>query len=117
MKRILIGLVTIALIIVIGSVIQSNAAASARQHSTGHSSGHTTGTDQSLAGQVKSISGTTISISTPKGTASILTGASTTFTVNGKSGSLADITAGMFVHATGTSSASGSLTATQDRRA
>jgi RNase P/RNase MRP subunit p29 len=63
-------------------------------------------------GKVASVNGSSITVTTPKGTASIITTSSTTFKVNGASGSLSDITAGMFVHAEGAKATDGTFTAT-----
>lgn len=65
-------------------------------------------------GQVSAVSGTTISVTTGDGTAkSILTTGATTFQVNGVTATLAEVQAGMFVHAHGTTDANGAFTATK----
>jgi hypothetical protein len=65
-------------------------------------------------GQVSAVSGTTISVTKPDGTTkSILTTSATTFEVNGASATLAAVQSGMYLHAEGTTDASGAFTASK----
>jgi hypothetical protein len=64
-------------------------------------------------GKVTAVNGAAITVQTRDGTATITTDASTKFTLAaGKTGSLADVTTGMFVDAFGQKQADGSLLAT-----
>jgi ABC-type uncharacterized transport system ATPase subunit len=56
-----------------------------------------------FSGKVASVSGTTIMLQTPQGTAKIVTTISTTFQVDGESAHLSDIKVGMFARAEGAS--------------
>lgn len=71
------------------------------------------GPGRGMGGQVTAIEGTTITVNTPKGAASIATTESTTFELDGASASLSSLSVGMFVRAEGTRDASGSFTATR----
>lgn len=64
-------------------------------------------------GDATAIDGSTITITTPRGTLKIVTSASTTYQVNGVAGSLSDIKVGMFVCAEGTTASDGTITATR----
>lgn len=67
-------------------------------------------------GIVTAVSGSTITITQRDGTTATITVTSaTTYDVNGATGTLAGITVGMMVQASGTADASGALTATQVR--
>lgn len=67
-------------------------------------------------GQVSSVDGTTISVTTRDGaTVKIKVASGTTYEVNGATGALSDIKTGMVLMASGTRDASGTLTATQVR--
>ncbi|GAB4449144.1 MAG: hypothetical protein Kow0031_31610 [Anaerolineae bacterium] len=61
-----------------------------------------------IGGQVTAIDGSTLTVESPRGTATIVTTADTTFTVNGEAGSLSDISVGMFAGARGEVSEDGS---------
>ena len=103
MKRLLLGLIAALMIALAGGAMSANAAAGSPAHGPGHGVG----------GQVTAIDGTTITVKTPQGTATIATTASTTFEVNRKAGSLSDITVGLFIHAEGAKGTDGVLTATR----
>ncbi len=62
-------------------------------------------------GEVTGISGSTITVENPRGEATIVTTADTEFEVNGKAGSLSDISVGMFVGAHGEKDDDGVVTA------
>jgi hypothetical protein len=102
-KEATIGLVTALVIALSGGAMPANAATSASSHGPG----------RGVGGQVTAIDGTTITVKTPQGTATIAAAASTTFEGNGKTGSLSDITVGLFVHAEGAKGTDGVLTATR----
>jgi Domain of unknown function (DUF5666) len=99
MKRFFLGLFVALTIALLGNVAQTSAAPSAPPPGVG--------------GQVTAVSGTTITVKTPQGTAAIATTSSTTFQIDGKSGSLSGIKVGMFVRAEGAKAADGSFTATR----
>src|SRR5689334_17134875 len=100
MKRLLLGLLAALTLALAGGTFSASAATGATFHGPGRGAG----------GQVTAIDGTTITVKNPQGSATIATTASTTFEINGKAGSLSDITIGMFVHADGTKGADGVLT-------
>lgn len=64
-----------------------------------------------LGGQVQSVDGATITVQTPKGAVKVATTAATKIEINGQSGSLSGITAGMFVHVEGSRAADGTVAA------
>ena len=66
-----------------------------------------------IGGRVTDVNGNSISGENLEGKVSIVTDASTKFTVNGQTGSLASVTAGKFVTATGQKQEDGSWLATQ----
>jgi hypothetical protein len=103
MKRLLLGLFTTLVLAMASSVLPANAAANAPLHGPG----------RGVGGQVTAIDGTTITVKTPQGAATIATTASTTFEIDRKTGSLSDITVGLFVHAEGAKGTDGVLTATR----
>ncbi len=102
MKRFALGILIVLALTLVGGV-QARAAASARG----------TRPTNGISGKVASVSGSTITVTTPQGTASVLTTSSTTFQIDGASGSLSGLKAGMFLHAEGTRAADGSFTATR----
>lgn len=73
--------------------------------------------DGTVVGQVAAVSGATISVTTHKGTVSVVTNDSTTFTHDGNAATLADVMAGDRIAATGTRNDDGSLLATAIRLA
>jgi hypothetical protein len=99
MKRLLFGLLMVLAFTLAGGVAQIYAAPA--------------GPGKGVAGKVTAISGTTITVQLPQGTAKIATTATTSFQVNGKAGKLSDIKVGMFAHAEGTRGSDGTLTATR----
>ena len=99
MKRLLFGLLTALIVALIAGVAPTYAASGAPPRGIG--------------GQVTGIDGTTITVKTRQGTATIATTSSTTFEVNGASGTLSGIAVGMFVRAEGTKAADGTFTATK----
>jgi len=103
MKRFALGIIVALAIALIGGTAQTSAATSTPKPRPG----------QGVGGQVASIDGTTITVKTPRGTATIATTDSTTFEINGASGSLSGITTGMFIRAEGTKAADGTFTATR----
>jgi hypothetical protein len=103
MKRFALGIIIALAIALIGGAAQTSAATSAPKPRLG----------QGIAGQVASVDGTTITVTTPKRSAKIATTSSTTFKINGASGSLSGITTGMFIRAEGTKATDGTFTATR----
>lgn len=100
MKRIILGiLVAVALL---GGASGAYAATDSRG-----------GRGNGVGGQVTAVNGSTITVSTHNGTATITTSADTQFTVNGATGSVSDITVGLYLHASGTRAADGSVAATK----
>ncbi|HEU4327161.1 MAG TPA: DUF5666 domain-containing protein, partial [Roseiflexaceae bacterium] len=63
-------------------------------------------------GEVTAVSSNSITVSSPRGAATITTTASTTYQVNGAAGSLSDVKVGMYVRAEGTAGTN-SFTATR----
>jgi RNase P/RNase MRP subunit p29 len=100
MNRFALGIIVALAIVLIGGAAHTSAAASAPKPRPGGG----------IAGQVTSVDSTTITITTPQGNVTIATSSSTTFEVNGATGSLSSVTAGMFVRADGTKAADGTFT-------
>src|SRR5215217_8385361 len=103
MKRLLLGLLTALILAMAGGAMPASAAPDSPAHGPG----------RGVGGQVTAVNGTTITVKTPQGTATIATTASTTFEVDRKAASLSAITVGLFVHAEGTKGTDGVLTATR----
>jgi hypothetical protein len=103
MKRFALGIIVALAIALIGGATQTSAAPSAPKPRPGHG----------IGGQVASVDGTTITVTTPQGSAKIATTNSTTFEINGASGSLSGVTTGMFIRAEGTKASDGTFTATR----
>src|SRR5690349_8620136 len=103
MKRLLFGLFIVLTLALAGGVAQASAASSASPGGPG----------EGVGGKVTAISGTTITVQLPQGTAKVVTTASTTFRVNDKAASLGDIKVGMFLHAEGSKGADGTFNATR----
>jgi hypothetical protein len=103
MKRFALGIIVALALALIGGAAQTSAASSALKPRPG----------QGIGGQVASVDGTTITVTTPQGTATIATTSSTTFEINGASGSLSGITTGMFIRAEGTKASDGTFTASR----
>jgi hypothetical protein len=102
-KRLFFGLLVALAIALIAGTAQTSAAPSTPAHGGG----------RGVGGQVSSVDGTTITVTTRGGTAQIATTSTTTFEINGASGSLSGITAGLFVRAEGSKATDGSFTATR----
>jgi len=103
MKRLLLGLFTALILAMTGGVMPASAAPDSPTHGPG----------RGVGGQVTAVNGTTITVKTPQGTATIATTASTIFEVDHKAASLSAITVGLFVRAERTKGTDGVLTATR----
>ncbi len=71
------------------------------------------GPNHGPGGQVASVSGTTITVTNPRGNETIATTSSTTFTLDGATSSLAAMKAGLYIHAEGSKATDGTFTATK----